>query len=82
MGGQVKNLKLDTLVKKYTDELIGSAPLAVDLGKKLIDDIYGQHLEFGLEMEGLINSQLLTSKDFMTGVMARIQKKKPKWQGK
>ena len=74
--------ELDALVKKYSDELIGSAPLAVGLGKKLIDDIYGQHLEFGLEMEGLINSQLLTSKDFMTGVMARIQKKKPKWQGK
>jgi hypothetical protein len=33
-------------------------------------------------MEGLVNSQLLTSKDFMTGVMARIQKKKPEWQGK
>ena len=74
--------ELDALVKKYSDELIGSAPLAVGLGKKLIDDIYGQHLEFGLEMEGLINSQLLTSKDFMTGVMSRIQKKKPEWQGK
>lgn len=73
---------LDALVKKYSDELIGSAPLAVSLGKKLIDNIYGQNLEFGLELEGLVNSQLLTSKDFMNGVMARIQKKKPVWQGK
>ncbi|MFW9896218.1 MAG: enoyl-CoA hydratase/isomerase family protein [Candidatus Thorarchaeota archaeon] len=73
---------LDVLVKKYTDELIGSAPLAVGMGKRLIDSIYGKHLEFGLEMEGLVNSQLLTSKDFMAGVMARIQKKKPEWQGK
>ncbi len=73
---------LDALVKKYSDELIGSAPLAVGLGKKLIDNIYGQNLEFGLELEGLVNSQLLTSKDFMNGVMARIQKKKPVWQGK
>lgn len=73
---------LDALVKKYTDELIGSAPLAVGMGKRLIDSIYGKHLEFGLEMEGLVNSQLLTSKDFMIGVMARIQKKKPEWQGK
>ena len=56
--------------------------LAVGLGKRLIDSIYGQNLEFGLELEGLVNSQLLTSKDFMTGVMARIQKKKPKWTGK
>lgn len=83
VNGVAKNREyLDALVKKYTDELIGSAPLAVGMGKKLIDDIYGQNLEFGLELEGLVNSQLLTSKDFMTGVMARIQKKKPKWQGK
>jgi len=83
VNGVAKNREeLDNLVKKYTDELIESAPLAVGIGKKLIDDIYGQHLEFGLEMEGLINSQLLTSKDFMIGVMAKIKKEKPKWQGK
>ncbi|MHA2009559.1 MAG: enoyl-CoA hydratase/isomerase family protein [Promethearchaeota archaeon] len=83
VNGVAKNKEdLDVLVKKYSDELIESAPLAVGLGKKLIDDIYGQNLEFGLEMEGLINSQLLTSKDFMKGVMARIQKQKPKWEGK
>jgi len=83
VNGVAKNREnLDVLVKKYTDELIESAPLAVGLGKRLIDSIYGQHLEFGLELEGLVNSQLLTSKDFMTGVMARIQKQKPKWKGK
>ena len=74
--------QLDELVKKYSDELIESAPLAVGLGKKLIDDIYGQNLEFGLELEGLVNSQLLTSKDSMTGVKARIMKQKPIWEGK
>jgi 3-hydroxypropionyl-coenzyme A dehydratase len=83
VNGVAKNREeLDTLVKTYSDELIGSAPLAVGMGKRLIDSIYGKNLEFGLEMEGLVNSQLLTSKDFMTGVMARIQKKKPEWQGK
>jgi 3-hydroxypropionyl-coenzyme A dehydratase len=82
VNGVAKNREdLDAVVKKFTDELIESAPLAVGIGKKLIDDIYGQTVEFGLEMEGLVNSQLLTSKDFMTGVMARIQKKKPEWKG-
>ena len=83
VNGIAKNREtLDALVKNYTDELIESAPLAVGMGKRLIDSIYGQHLEYGLELEGLVNSQLLTSKDFMTGVMARIQKQKPKWKGK
>jgi len=83
VNGVAKNREeLDLLVKKYTDELIDSAPLAVGLGKKLIDDIYGQNLEFGLELEGLVNSQLLQSNDFRTGALARLQKQKPKWKGK
>lgn len=83
VNGIAKNREeLDALVKKYSDELIDSAPLAVGLGKKLIDDIYGQNLEFGLELEGLVNSQLLQSSDFRTGAMARLQKQKPKWKGK
>ncbi|MCK4285659.1 MAG: enoyl-CoA hydratase/isomerase family protein [Candidatus Lokiarchaeota archaeon] len=83
VNGVAKNREqLDTLVKKYSDELIGSAPLAVGMGKRLIDSIYGQNLEFGLEMEGLANSQLLTSKDFMTGVRARIMRQRPLWEGK
>jgi 3-hydroxypropionyl-coenzyme A dehydratase len=83
VNGIAKNREdLDVLIKKYTDELIDSAPLAVGLGKKLIDDIYGQNLEFGLEMEGLVNSQLLQSKDFRTGALARLMKQKPDWKGK
>jgi len=83
VNGIVKNRgDLDNIIKKYTDELIDSAPLAVGLGKKLIDDIYGQNFEFGLEMEGLVNSQLLQSKDFRTGAIARLQKQKPNWKGK
>lgn len=83
VNGIAKNREeLDVLVKKYSDELIDSAPLAVGLGKKLIDDIYGQNLEFGLELEGLVNSQLLQSSDFRKGAMARLQKQKPKWKGK
>ncbi|MHA1784814.1 MAG: enoyl-CoA hydratase/isomerase family protein [Candidatus Helarchaeota archaeon] len=74
--------ELDAIIKKYTDELIDSAPLAVGLGKKLIDDCYGKDLAFGMELEGLVNSQLIQTKDFMTGALARLQKTKPKWKGK
>lgn len=73
---------LDAQIKKYADELIDSAPLAIGLGKKLIDDCYGQNLAFGMELEGLINSQLIQTKDFMNGAMARLTKQKPKWKGK
>lgn len=83
VNGVGKNREeLDNLVKKYVDELIESAPLAIGMGKRLIDSIYGQSLEYGLDLEGLVNSQLLTSKDFMKGAQARIMRKKVEWEGK
>ena len=83
VNGVAKNpQELDGLIKKYTDELIDSAPLAVGLGKKLIDNCYGKELAFGMELETLVSSQLLQTKDATSGALARLQKQKPKWKGK
>ena len=75
-------LEMDELIKNYTEELIDSAPLAVGLAKKLIDNCYGKDTALGLEMETLVSSQLLQTKDAMSGVLARLQKTKPKWRWK
>ena len=75
-------LEMDELIKNYTEELIDSAPLAVGLSKKLIDNCYGKDTALGLEMETLVSSQLLQTKDAMSGVLARLQKTKPKWRWK
>jgi 3-hydroxypropionyl-coenzyme A dehydratase len=83
LNGIANNLsELDKIIKTYTDELIDSAPLAIGLGKKLIDNCYGKDLAFGMELEGLVNSQLLKTRDVSIGAAARIQKVKPKWRGK
>ncbi|MFX1339396.1 MAG: enoyl-CoA hydratase/isomerase family protein [Promethearchaeota archaeon] len=74
--------EMDEIIKNYVDELIDSAPLAVGLAKKLIDDCYGQSTALGLEMETLVSSQLLQTKDAMSGALARLQKTKPKWRWK
>lgn len=74
--------ELDSIIKMYTDELIDSAPLAVGLAKKLIDDCYGKDTAFGLELETLVSSQLLQTKDAVSGALARLQKVKPKWKWK
>ncbi len=74
--------ELESIIKMYSDELIDSAPLAVGLGKKLIDDLYGKNVEFGLEMETLVSSQLLQTKDAVSGALARLTKTKPKWKWK
>ncbi|MFW9896901.1 MAG: enoyl-CoA hydratase/isomerase family protein [Candidatus Thorarchaeota archaeon] len=74
--------ELDSIIKEYVDELIDSAPLAVGLAKKLIDDCYGKDTAFGLELETLVSSQLLQTKDMVTGALARMSKTKPKWKWK
>ncbi len=74
--------ELDSIIKMYTDELIESGPLGVGLAKKLIDNCYGKEVTFGLELETLISSQLLQTKDTVNGALARLQKIKPKWRWK
>ncbi len=74
--------ELESMIKMYTEELIGSAPLAVGLAKKLIDDCYGKDTAFGLELETLVSSQLLQTKDAVSGALARLQKVKPNWKWK
>ena len=74
--------ELNSIIKMYADELIDSAPLAVGLSKKLIDDCYGKDVALGLELETLVSSQLLQTKDATSGALARLQKTKPKWRFK
>ena len=74
--------ELDKTIDYYIEELIDSAPLAVGLAKKLIDDCYGKDTALGLELETLVSSQLLQTKDMTSGALARMQKTKPKWRWK
>lgn len=74
--------ELDSIIKFYTDELKTSGPLAVGLAKKLIDDCYGKDTALGLELETLVSSQLLQTKDAVNGAMARLTKSEPKWKWK
>ncbi|MHA1468629.1 MAG: enoyl-CoA hydratase/isomerase family protein [Promethearchaeota archaeon] len=74
--------ELDAMVQECIDDLIESAPLAVGMGKKLIQSVYGKDIYHGLELENLTNSQLFQTQDIMTGAISRLQKKKPQWKGK
>jgi enoyl-CoA hydratase/carnithine racemase len=74
--------ELDQMVLSYAEELKKAGPLAVGIGKRLIDACYGKDVHFGMFLEGMANSQLLQSKDFMSAAFARAQKQEPKWKGK
>jgi len=80
VNGVAKSIEeLDAMIKSYTDELIDTAPLAVGLIKRSVDWMYGQDTNMGLEIEALVNSILMNTKDMKTSGVARMQKKKPEW---
>jgi enoyl-CoA hydratase/carnithine racemase len=64
-------------------DLIACGPLAVGMGKRLIDTIWGQSDASGLIQEGLTNAVLVNTKDFTRGLSAMMDKSgPPKWKGK
>jgi len=81
-GVTANQADLDHMIATYADELIEAAPLAVGMAKRLVDLCYGKDVEYGMQLEGLVNSQLLQTKDFFSGAFARLEKKKPKWKAK
>ena len=74
--------ELDSIIEGYIDELMTAGPLAIGLAKKLIDDCYGKDTALGLELETLVSSQLLQTKDAVNAALARLTKTKPKWKWK
>jgi len=63
-------------------QLNKNAPLALAMVKKLINR--GQHLDDRtfMELEAMFQSTLLWTKDVQEGVMAKMQKREPKFKGK
>jgi enoyl-CoA hydratase/carnithine racemase len=75
--------EMESQVADLVKDLKRVAPLAVGMGKRSIDVIYGKSETEGLVEEGKTQSTLLKSEDFRKrGIMSMIQKKDPEWEGK
>lgn len=68
-------------VKVLHNAILEAAPLAVGMGKRLIDELYGVPESVGLDREAHVNSFLFTTKDHRRAVDAFLDKSKPKWKG-
>jgi enoyl-CoA hydratase/carnithine racemase len=70
-----------TKAQELADELKLSAPMAVNYGKRVINDI--TDTQRGLNVEAWAQAQLFRSEDFMQGVQAMMTKTYPvEWKGK
>jgi len=68
-------------VENLQNAILEAAPLAVGMGKRLIDELYGVPELVGLDKEAHINSFLFTTKDHRRAIDAFLDKSKPKWKG-
>ena len=64
------------------DELLGCAPVAVGLAKRLIDASARPALSTTLELEVLAQQQCVQTEDVREGVTAAAEKRPPVWKGR
>ena len=74
--------QLDSAVTRLIDDLRALSPLALALGKRVLNHAYDGPIGLGLEVEGLAYGLLRSSDDFREGVEAFDQKRPPKFQGR
>jgi len=64
------------------DELLGCAPVAVGLAKRLIDASARPALSTTLELEVLAQEQCVRTEDVREGVAAAVERRAPRWVGR
>ena len=73
--------ELDAAVDALADELRALSPLALAMGKRVLNHAYEAPLASGLEIEGLAYGLLRSSDDFQEGVNAFVEKRDPRFTG-
>ncbi len=77
----VPNEKFEEEVLAFAEELASESPIALKLAKQCINQSIYVPFEAGLELEAQSFGKLFSTKDFIEGVSAFLQKRKPKYSG-
>ncbi len=68
-------------VLSFAKELASESPIALKLAKQCINQSLYASFEAGLELEAQSFGKLFSTKDFIEGISAFLQKRKPKYSG-
>ena len=74
--------ELDALTEAFTQELLGAAPRAVGLAKRVLDAAAKPSLAATLEQEVQAQESLAASEDFAEGARAFFEKRPPEFAGR
>jgi enoyl-CoA hydratase len=66
---------------KFASEIASRAPLAVRLGKEMVNQAFELPLQEGLKAERQAFYFLFASQDQKEGMQAFVEKRKPNWKG-
>jgi len=78
----VKDDLLESATSALVEELIAFSPVAQRAAKKLLNDTEDLSLSQAIEMEGQNYGRLRSTEDYLEGVKAFVEKRKPEFKGK
>ncbi len=66
--------------RELAEEIAGNAPMAVGLSKRVVERSMDLDKRTSFDFEGMAQSMCLRSEDFMEGIQAAMQKRKPEFK--
>lgn len=73
--------KLDQELSAWKEEILALPPLSVGLGKRVVELSPDTGLQAALEYTSQVQASLITSRDFQEAIRAKLEKRKPRFQG-